>query len=303
MDIKKLFAISFLMMNSIAQSYDMTDDDFKTLKKIGTTGLIVSGTAYLVYLCATSGDSVEQRIADAQEDLATMPEYGQEFDLEMHFKEKETQIQANLDQLHIDLSTLTHYVAHDQKLKNDLAVLEKTYNNLWFKSLYGGEEIAAMTRKVYAYKLSVQALLKYLQDHDKFIEGHKIMNESSRLVHRSLFKNEHEMLKAAQNHDVDSLYPLITYANKFEKDLACVQFLTTDKKSLQDYPQLSIKIAEYKERLQEIRDAILSLDLYKQQVLRKLEIDVALLIEQHKQLSAAVQRLQFEVQMLRISQR
>jgi len=303
MNTKKLFAMLFLMMNSIAQSYDMTDEDFKKIKEFGTVGLLASGTAYLVYLCATSGDSVEKRIADAKEDLAIMPEYGQEFDLEMHFKEKETQIQANLDQLHIDLFALTHYIKHDQKLQNDLAVLEKTYNNLWFKSLYGGEEIAAMTRKVYAYKLTVQALLKYLQDHDKFIEGHKIINESSRLVHRSLFKNQDEMMKAAQNHDVDSLYPLVTYVNKFEKDLSCVQFLTTDKKALQDYPQLSIKIAEYKERLQEIKDAILSLDLYKQQALRKLEIDVALLIEQHKQLSATVQRLQFEVQMLRMSQR
>ncbi len=300
MNIKKLLVLHLLMIHSITQSYDFKDAD---LKQIATVGLGVSATAFVVYLCATSGDSVEQRVADAEQDLATMPEYEEEFDLEFIFTEKESQIKSNLKRLNIDLNSLNNRVAYDKKLQNDLIVLEKSYNNLWFKSFYGGEEIAAMTRKVYAYKVKVQAILKYLQDHDTFIDGYKIINESHKLLNRKALQSQDEIIKAAQNYDASSPYPLCTYVKKFQKDLECIKFLTTDKKSLQDYPQLSVTIIEYQEKLEEIKNAIVLLEVYKQEALSKLETDIALLTEQHRQLAAIVAQLKHEVQMLRMSQR
>ncbi len=300
MNVKKLFVLHLLMINSIIQPYDFKDTDFK---KVATVGLGVSATAFIVYMCATSGDSVEQRVSDAEKDIATMSEYEQAFELDFIFTEKESQIKSNLDKLHIDLNSLNHWIAYDKKLQKDLIVLEKAYNNLWFKSFYGGEEITAIICKVYAYKVKVEAILKYLQVHHKFIEGYQIMNESSRLLSRSALQSQDEIIKAAQNYDVSSLHPLCTYVKKFQKDLECIKFLTTDKKALHDYPQLSGMIMQYQGSLEEIKNAIVSLDVYKQEALSKLEADIALLTEQHKQLAAIVVQLKHEVQMLRMSRR
>ncbi len=303
MNVKKLLALQLLMIGSITQSYDFKTYEItnKDLQNIAASGLLVTTIALTTYIWATSGDSVNQRIQDAQQDLATMPEYEQKFDITPLPGEKETQIINNLEILNIDLKNFTD--SYNQKLQDDLTTLQKTYNNLWYKSFYGGQEIADITRKVYAVTTKITALLKYLQEHQRFMHGHKIVNESPKLLSRSALQNHNEIMKTAKLHDEKSAYPLFMYVKKIQKDLDCIEFFISQKAAHTDYPQLSAMILQYQPKLEEIKSAICSMEIYKIEAFSKLESDITLLAEKCIQLELMVIRLQHEVQMLRMQSR
>ncbi len=298
MNIKKLLVLHLLIMSSMTQPYDLKDKD---LKNFTTTSLIVGTTVFLGYMWATSGDSVEERIADAQQDLATMPEYEQEFDVTFVSGEKESQIKANLKLLNIDFYSFDG--TYNQKLQNDLETLHKTYNNLWFKSFYGGQEIVDITRKVDKTRVKIESLLKYLKDHQKFMHGHRIIHESHTLLSRSSLQNQNEIMKTAQSYDPKSTYPLFNYLKKIKKDLECIEFLITEKNASKDYPELCLIITEYQSKLEEIKNVIGAMEAYKHEALSKLEHDIALLTEQYKKHEQLIAQLQHEVRMLRMTQR
>ncbi len=223
------------MLNSLTQSYDFNKDN---LKVAAGSGLLISAIAFAGYMWATSGDSVEQRVEDAQNELDTMPEYEQEFDIAPITGEKESQILSVLELLNIDINTISK--SYDQKLHAHHATLKKVYNNLWFKSFYGGQEIAEITRKVGLYKTKVQELLSYLEQHKKFIEGYQIINEVAQLSQKSLHNNKNEIVKLAKSHDSKSSFPLVMYLKKIKQDLECIEFLMTEKIAQKDYPTLSL---------------------------------------------------------------
>jgi len=311
MNFKKLFIVHLLVMHTCIQSSSFSSSDTPIVfpvidsSDIGKTkaqrlilgGAIIGGVALVTYLWATSGDSVEQRIKDAQNDLATMPEYDQEFDMAMSFDEKETQIITVLNQISFDIDRLDR--DFDEKLQNDLVTINAAYNNLWYKSFYGGREIAEITRKTHAIKTKIEALLQYLKVHRRFIQGHQIMNESTQLLSRKALHNHDEIKKTASVYDTKSNYPLYNYVKKIQDDLACIQHVTTDKKALREYPKLSEKIVQYEQTLIDLKNIITGMEDYKQQSFNKIESDIAMLMIKCEYLEAKVRQLEFDVAMAR----
>lgn len=302
MNIKKSLVLSLLMMHALVQPSNIIvpppatkDYSFKT---IATTGVAASATALIVYLWATSGETVEERIANARQKLATMPEYENQFDTSIIFGEKETQIKSNLKNLNIDMNNLGS--AFDQKLRDDLATIKNTYANLWYKSFYGGCEIAELTRKVYQIQIKIESLLKYIQGHYTFTRGHKIIQESDLLISRNPFKNTDEIVKIARSYDTKSAIPLYKYVKKIQQDLDCITFLTTEKNGLRDYPELSAMIAQYQPTLVEIKAIITAMEDYKQEAFYKLEHDIAELTEKYNKLEQLVRQLQVDVQIAKM---
>lgn len=294
MNIKKLFILQLLMINSLTcGSDDKNDKTDKNVNEFITPTILLGVVMFTGYMWATSGDSVEQRIEDAQSELETMTEYEQDFDISPRVGQKESQILSVLEALNIDLDNLT--ASYDEKLRADSVTLQKVYNNLWFKSFYGGQEIAEITRKVGRYQTKIQGLLNYLEQHKKFIKGYQIISESKHLAHKSLLANKHEILSLAQSHDGKTSYPLFTYVKKIIKDLECIQFLMTEKNAQQDYPALSLMIAGYQERLEEIKHTISIMEEYKHEALAKLENDISQLTERHNKLELVVKQLQVDV--------
>ncbi|MDP3788681.1 MAG: hypothetical protein Q8Q60_05205 [Candidatus Chromulinivorax sp.] len=300
MNIKKLLALQLLMLGAITQSYDFPKYELKNkdLQTIAASGLLVSAIACTTYIWATSGDSVEQRIQDAQQVLATMPEYEQDLDTTTLPGEKETQIIKNLEILHIDLKNFTD--SYHQKLQDDLTTLQKTYDNLWYKSFYGGQNIVNITRKIYEIKTKIESLVKYLQTHQRFMHGHKIMNEAPKLLSRSSLQNHDEVMKTAKLYDAKSAYPLFMYVKKIQKDLECIEFFISQKAAQQDYPQLSAMILQYQPKLEEIKSVLCAMETYKIEALSKLENDIVLLTEKCEKLEQLIIILQHEVQMLQM---
>lgn len=298
MTFKKIMALQLLLISSTSQSFELANHKFtdKEIETLTTYGIVGTAAACLTYLWATSGDTVDQRIQDAQEDLATMPEYDQELDISTQLGEKETQITNLLKQLNINLANLS--TNYDLKLQADLTILQAAYTNLWYKSFYGGSKIREVTRKVYAIKTKIENLIKYLQTHHKFLHGHKIINQASALPTRSALQNDNEVLKAAKAHDAKTAYPLVAYLKKIQKDLACIEFLITQKSAQKDYPQLSTQIGKYQSQLEEIKYAIAGMESYKAEAFAKLDNDIEQLQEQCAHLEAVVANLQSRVRSL-----
>lgn len=295
MNIKKIFFIQILMFNTITQPYNLENED---IKKITTHGIIVTSVCALTYLWATSGKTVEQKIKDAHIDLATMPEYDKPFDMTIGLGEKETQIKKNLEQLQIDINNLTKNF--NQKLLDDLATITETYNNLWFKSFYGGTEIAQLTRKVYETKTKIEALIKYLNINQEYIHGHQIIQEINTLINRNTLENINEIIKIAENHDKQSTFPLYNYVKKIQKDLACIASLTTEKNNFISYPELSKTIAEFEPILVKIKNIITATESYKNQAFNKLEYDVAQITEQYQKLEQLIKKIELDIAILKM---
>lgn len=290
MKIKKLLVLQLLMVHSLTQA---DNSEHKQNHSLMGPGILISALVLTGYLWATSGDSVEQRIKDAQNDIATMSEYEEEFDITPILGEKESQIISVLKLLNIDLNNITK--EYDQKLRNDTVTLQKVYNNLWFKSFYGGFEIATITRKVAQYRKKAQAILEYLKQHQQFINGYQIIHESAKLSHKSLLVNKNEIIKLAQSNDPKSLFPLFTYVKKLQKDLECIDFLMTQKNAQKDYPELSLTISNYQAKIEEIKSIISFMEEYKHEALAKLENDITLLHEKHQKLETLVKQLQVDI--------
>lgn len=290
MKIQKILTLQLLILNMTIQPYTSTEELY-IYEKFAPAGITITAAAITTYIWATSGDTVAQRIEDAQKDLAAIPEYNQEFDTNMIFGEKETQIKANLKQLSIDINNLPK--KYNQKLSDDLIAIQKTYNNLWFKSFYGGKEIAELTAHVYKIKTQIKTLLDYLEKHQKFIRGHQIIQESEKLLRSNPFVNTDEIIKTATLDNIESNFPLYDYVKKIQQDIACIELLATEKN--QDYPELSAMIKEYKSFLVETKIVITGMESYKEQALNKLEYDIAQLTEQCKRLELKIQKLEIDV--------
>lgn len=287
---KKIISLHFLMIHFIAQSYDLQDKNFQ---KFAGAGIVVTSATLLTYFWATSGDTVEQRVSDAKYDLEGMLEYEQEFDIAPILGNKEAQIKKVLEQLNIDIGSIEK--TYLKKLDDDFVKIKKIYNNLWFKSFYGGKEIAELTSHVYQIKIKIENLLNYLKLHEKFIYAHQIIYESHKLLHRNVMQNPDEIVKASVLYDSISNFPLYNYVKKIEKDLACINIFIDDEVVAQNYSDLSRIIVEYQPFLLEFKDIITKMELYKNQAFHKLECDILELVEKYKQLELKIKQLELDI--------
>ena len=291
MNFKKIMLCNLLVLHAIMEPSEIEKKEDTTIAIPGFVGVGLLVCAGIVW--ARSGDSVHDRIYDAQQALEDMPELEQNLDVDfLQSNETESEILQTLERYGID--SINFYDTYKNKVPQQIKILQENYNNLWFKSFYGGQEIIDTIKKVEQYQKQAQSLLNYLEQHHLFMYA-IIMFDKFTQAHPDELQNINEIMTIAQSNNNESAYPVYSYTKTLEKYLIAIIECLANKNFVKNYPELLKKTNDFIPKIARARNMLLASEKYKEEALAKIEHDITLLTEQYQKMEKTIKQLQVDV--------